>query len=169
MKNSYWLFGTRLRVLADQTNTGGRYDLIEGWFSPGTQTPLHRHAAYGEQVYVLDGEFTVWAGGRKAVLGPGDDFLIPAGTAHVVAATGDVPARALVVASPSGFARLITEAGTADDGRGEPPSAAPDMDRFLRVSAELGDELLGPPGTLPELDGRQSDRRSPASHEEMKR
>jgi quercetin dioxygenase-like cupin family protein len=52
---------------------------------------------------VLDGEFTVWAGGRKAVLRPGDDLLIPAGTAHAVAATGDGPARALVEASPSGF------------------------------------------------------------------
>src|SRR5262249_42468603 len=150
MKNSYWLFGTRLSVLADQAKTGGRYDLIEGWFSPGTQTPLHCHAAYAEQLYVLDGEFTVWASGRKAVLLPGDDLLIPAGTAHAVAATGDVPGRALVVVAPSGFARLITEAGTPDEESGVPPSAAPDMDVFLRVSAELGDEILGPPGTLPD-------------------
>ena len=150
MKNSYWLFGTRLSVLADQANTGGRYDLIEGWFSLGMQTPLHRHAAYTEQLYVLDGEFTVWAGGRKAVLRPGDDLLIPAGTPHVVAATGDVPGRALVVASPSGFARLVTEAGTPDEGGGVAPSAATDMDLFLRVCAELGDEILGPPGALPD-------------------
>ena len=104
MKNSYWLFGTRLTVLADQANTGGRYDLIEGWFSLGMRTPPHRHSAYAEQLYILDGEFTVWAGGRKVVLHPGDDLLIPAGTAHVVTATGDGPGRALVVASPSGLA-----------------------------------------------------------------
>jgi quercetin dioxygenase-like cupin family protein len=150
MKNTYWLFGTRLSVLADQANTGGRYDLIEGWFSPGTQTPLHRHAAYSEQLYVLEGEFTVWAGGRKAVLRPGDDLLIPAGTAHAVAATGDDPGRALVVASPSGFARLITGAGTPDEGGGALPSGATDRDVFLRVSAELGDEILGPPGAPPD-------------------
>ena len=84
------------------------------------------------------------------MLCPGDDLLIPAGTAHVVAATGDGPGRALVVASPSGFARLVTEAGTPDEGGGVPPSAAPDMDAFLRVGAELGDEILGPPGTLPD-------------------
>jgi len=52
-------------VLADQANTGGRYDLIEGWFSPGMRTLLHRHSAYAEQLYVLEGEFTVWAGGHK--------------------------------------------------------------------------------------------------------
>jgi hypothetical protein len=97
---------------------------------------------------VLDGEFTVWAGGCNAVLEPGDDFLIPAGTPHVVAATGDVPGRALVVASPSGFARRITEAGKSDDGSGVPPSAAQKMDVFLRISAELGDEILGPPAGL---------------------
>jgi quercetin dioxygenase-like cupin family protein len=150
MKNSYWLFGTRLSILADPANTGGRYDLIEGWFALRTQTPPHRHNAYSEQLYVLDGEFRVWLGGRKAVLRPGDDLLIPAGTAHAVGATGDVPGRALVVASPSGFARLITEVGTPDEGGGGPPSAAPDMDLFLRVSAELGDEILGPPGALPD-------------------
>jgi quercetin dioxygenase-like cupin family protein len=148
MKNAYWLFGTRLSILADRANTGGRYDLIEGWFSPGMQTPPHRHRAYAEQLYILDGQFTVSVGGRKIVLGPGDDFFIPAGTAHVVAATGDVPGRALVVASPSGFAYLITKAGTPDEGRGEPPSTDPDMDLFLRIAAELGDEMLGPPGAL---------------------
>jgi hypothetical protein len=46
----------------------GRCDLIEGWFSPGVQTPLHRHGAYSEQLYVLDREFTVWAGGHKVAL-----------------------------------------------------------------------------------------------------
>ena len=70
MKNSYRSCGTRLTVLADQTNTGGRYDLIEGWFSPGTQTPPHCHSACAEQLYVLDGEFTVWAGGARSYSAP---------------------------------------------------------------------------------------------------
>jgi len=99
---------------------------------------------------VLDGEFTVWAGGRRAVLRPGDNLTIPAGTPHVVATTGDGPGRGLVVASPSGFARLITEVGTPNGGNGAPPSAPPDMELFLRVSTELGDDLLGPPGALPD-------------------
>jgi quercetin dioxygenase-like cupin family protein len=158
MKNAYWLFGTRLSVLADQANTGGRYDLIEGWFSPGTRTPLHRHSTYAEQLYMLGGEFTVWVDRRKVVLRLGDDLLIPAGTAHVVAATGGVPGRALVVDSPSGFARLITEAGTPDEGSGVPPSAAPDMDLFLRVATELGDEILGPPRVLPDQAEIQTKR-----------
>jgi carboxymethylenebutenolidase len=150
MRKSYWLAGTRLSVIAGPAATEGRYDLVEGWFPAGTQIPPHRHRRYAEQIYVLEGEFTVWAGGRKAVLRPGDDVFIPPGTAHAWHATGDGPGRALVVASPSGFARLVTEVGTPDDGSGVPPSAPPDMDLLHRVSAELGDEILGPPGALPD-------------------
>ena len=42
MKNAYWLFGARLSVLAGQANTGGRYDLVEGWFSLLTKRRLQR-------------------------------------------------------------------------------------------------------------------------------
>jgi hypothetical protein len=59
MKNAYWLLGTRLNILADQANTGGRYDPVEGWFPSAVQTLPHRHCAYAEQFNVLDREFTV--------------------------------------------------------------------------------------------------------------
>ncbi|GAX46390.1 cupin 2 conserved barrel domain protein [Tolypothrix sp. NIES-4075] len=103
MAQSLWLFGSHLNIIADRTTTGGQYDLIEGYFLPGTQTPPHRHTRYSEQLYVLEGEFTVWAGENKVVLNAGESFLIPAGTPHVVAAL-DRPARGLVVAAPSAFA-----------------------------------------------------------------
>jgi quercetin dioxygenase-like cupin family protein len=148
MTRSYWLFGARLTVHAGHEDTAGRYDLIEGASLPGTQTPLHRHNCYSEQIYVLEGEFTVWAGEQTAVLHPGDIFIIPAGTAHAVATTGDGISRGLVVASPSGFARLIMETGTPDTG-GAPPAGPPDMALFDRICAEIGDEVLGPPGTRP--------------------
>jgi mannose-6-phosphate isomerase-like protein (cupin superfamily) len=149
MTRSYWRFGARLTVHANHEDTGGRYDLIEGRSLPGFQTPLHRHHRYAEQVYVLEGEFTVWAGEQKAVVRPGGVFTIPAGTAHAVPVTGSGPARALAVASPSGFARLIMEAGIPDTGDA-PPAGPPDMALFERIQAKIGDETLGPPGTLPE-------------------
>ncbi|MEH2353047.1 cupin domain-containing protein [Nostoc sp.] len=143
MAQSLWLFGTRLNIIADRTTTGGQYDLIEGYFPPGTQTPPHRHTRYSEQLYVLEGEFTVWASENKVVLNAGESFLIPAGTPHVVAALSNRPARGLVVAAPSGFARLIAAVGTQDE------TEAPDMALFDRISTEIGDEILGPPGALP--------------------
>jgi mannose-6-phosphate isomerase-like protein (cupin superfamily) len=148
MSRSFWLFGARFTVHANHEDTAGRYDLIEGGGPPGFQSPLHRHNRYAEQFYILEGEFTVWAGKRTAVLRAGDVFTIPIGTVHTVAVTGSGPARALGVASPSGFARLIMGAGTPDTGRA-PPAGPPDMALFDRVCAEIGDETLGPAGSLP--------------------
>ena len=140
-----WFFGSRLRIVADHTMTGGQYDLIEGYFPPGTQTPLHRHTRYSEQLYVLEGEFTVWAGERKAVLTAGESFLIAPSTPHTIGVFSDRPARGLVVAAPSSFARLIAAVGMLDEA--EPP----DMALFEHLSTEIGDEILGPPGALPSV------------------
>jgi quercetin dioxygenase-like cupin family protein len=150
MRKKYWLNGHSVTILAGPAETEGRYDLVEGWSEPGVKVPLHRHGSYSEQIYVLEGELTVWAGSQKVVLRPGEDVFIPAGTAHTWAVTSEVPSRGLAVASPSGFVRLVMEAGTPDDGSGVPPSAPTDMELLGRVSAEVGDEILGPPGALPE-------------------
>lgn len=143
MMESFWFFGSHLTILADRTTTVGHYDLIEGYFPPGSQTPLHRHTRYWEHLYVIEGEFTVWAGRNKLVLSTGENFLIPVGIPYVVGALGDYPARGLVFAAPSAFARLITTVGTQEK------KETPDMELFERISAEIGDEILGPPGTLP--------------------
>ena len=143
MTQFLWLLGTRVRIVADHTSTGGRYDLVEGYFTPGMQTPLHRHTRYSEHLYVLEGEFTVWAGEKKAVLTTGENFYIAPSTPHTIGVFSDRPARGLVVAAPSSFARLIAAVGTLDE------AAVPDMALFERISAEIGDEFLGPPGTLP--------------------
>ncbi|MEH2092615.1 cupin [Nostoc sp. 'Peltigera membranacea cyanobiont' 213] len=143
MIQSFWLFGSRLTIVADHTTTDGKYDLIEGYFPPGTQTPPHRHTRYSEQLYVLEGEFTVWVGKNKVVLGPGESAFIPMGTPHVVAALSDRPARGLVVASPSAFAHLVEATGTLNENE------ETDLALFMRVSSEIGDETLGAPGDIP--------------------
>ncbi len=143
MTQSLWFLGARFNIIADAATTGGQYDLIEGYFPSGIQTPLHRHTRYSEQIYVLEGEVTAWAGEDKAVLNAGESFLIPLGTPHVVGSVSDKPARLLVVAAPSGFAQLIAATGTLTET--EPQ----DMVLLERMAAEIGDELLGPPGALP--------------------
>jgi quercetin dioxygenase-like cupin family protein len=153
MRTSYWLFGNRLIILASHADTEGRYDLVENVSPPGAQVPPHRHTRYSEQLYVVEGKLTARVGEREVVLRHGETVLIPAGTPHSLAFTGDGQTRVLVVASPSGFARLVTEGGTPDEGQGMPPAASFDMDRFLRVAADLGDEILGP-GGLPTDAGR---------------
>ncbi len=143
MTQTLWFLGARFNIIADATTTGGKYDLIEAYFPPGRQTAPHIHTRYSEQIYVLEGEFTVWAGENKAVLHTGESFLISPGTPHVVGSLSDQPARLLVVAAPSGFAHLVKAVGTLDQ------TAPPDMELFRRICAEIGDEILGAPGTLP--------------------
>jgi hypothetical protein len=95
------------------------------------------------------GEFTVHTDTGVVVVGPGESHFISKGTQHVVAATSDVPARALTVASPSGFAKLIRELGTSErPGDVMNPKV---LEKFMQLSEELGDEILGPPGALPAL------------------
>jgi mannose-6-phosphate isomerase-like protein (cupin superfamily) len=159
MKKAYWLLGSRLAIVAGPTETDGRYDLIEGWLPAGAQIPPHIHHRYSEQIYVLEGEFTVWLGRRKVVLRAGDDILIPMGVPHAPFVTGTGPGRALTVASPSGFAHLISEVGTPDDGSGVPPTTPIDMELLHRISAEIGDEILGPAGALPEEVAQSGGRR----------
>jgi len=65
--------------------------------------------------------------------------------------TGDGLERGLVVALPSRFAPQVTEVGVPNDGSGVPPPTPADMALLHRLSVELlGDEILGPPGTLPD-------------------
>jgi quercetin dioxygenase-like cupin family protein len=144
MNNAFWLLGTHVQILADRAATDGRYDLIEGTFLPGVATPLHRHTTYSEHLYVLEGEFTVHTETTTVVLKPCDSFHIPQGVAHTVV-SGPAGARGLVVASPSGFARLIQEAGTPAESASVLPTTPPDMEAFGRASLEIGDELVGPP------------------------
>ncbi len=146
------MFDNRLSILADHGDTEGRYDLVEGLVPAGFETSLHRHTRYTEHFFVLEGEITVWLEGRTAVLEAGESVLIPMGAAHAISVPGYGPARTLVVASPSGFARLISEVGIADGP--QPSPDAFDRGLFGRLSAELGDEVLGPPkGPAPRRDG----------------
>jgi quercetin dioxygenase-like cupin family protein len=148
MTRTFWMFGTRLTIHADHDATAGRYDLVEGHFPPGVETPPHRHTRYSELLYTIKGQLTVWVEGRTVAVPPAESLLVPAGAAHAVGATG--PTRSLAVASPSGFASLIAAVGTPDPETGDPPPPdAIDVATFERLSAEIGDEVLGPPGSRP--------------------
>ena len=68
-------------------------------------------------------------------------------TPHMIKA-GPRGARALNISSPAGFAELIERAAIPAAQAG--PDTELDVDRFVQVSTELGDVVLGPPGTTPD-------------------
>jgi mannose-6-phosphate isomerase-like protein (cupin superfamily) len=136
-----------ITVLTAGAETGGRFDVVMGTSQPHSATALHLHTRYEERVCVIDGELTVWVGTDRVPLGPGGFCTVPRNVPHMIRA-GPRGARALVISSPAGFAELVERAGTPARLAG--PATDLDVEVFMRVTTELGDVLLGPPGTRPD-------------------
>jgi quercetin dioxygenase-like cupin family protein len=151
MNPPYWLFGAHLRILIDAQLTHSNYDLIEGYFPPGLETPLHLHANYDELIYVLNGTFTVYSDSGTVTLTAGGHIFIPRNTTHAVVGSGEAANQALTVASPGGFARLVRTVGIPDLNEGIPPGETNDMGLFVQLAYEIGDVILGAPGARPVL------------------
>ena len=102
---------------------------------------------------MLSGSLNVWAGQEELTLLPGDFYAVPINVPHCMQA-GPEGARALQISSPAGFAELVARAATP--ARLATPETALDADLFMTVTTELGDVVLGPPGTTPaDLDQSQ--------------
>jgi mannose-6-phosphate isomerase-like protein (cupin superfamily) len=135
-----------VRMLTIGEETEGRHDFTDTVLSAGAMTPLHLHTRYDERFWVVTGSMTVFAGPDTVALGPGDYYAIPMRVPHAIHAGPD-GARSLQISSPAGFAELVARTGTpAHLATAETEF---DTERFATVSAELGDVILGPPGTTP--------------------
>ena len=65
------------------------------------RAPAHRHDAYEETVYGLEGALTWTVEGTPITVGPGEALCIPRGAAHRFDNLGAVDAKALIVATPA--------------------------------------------------------------------
>ena len=135
-----------VRILTTGEQTSGRHDLVDAFQLPDTATPLHLHTRYEERLFVLEGECTLWVGPDMVQLRPGGYYAIALNTPHAIKA-GPNGCRSLLITSPAGFAELIARAATPARLAG--PDTEIDLEIFTSVSAELGDQILGPPGMLP--------------------
>jgi quercetin dioxygenase-like cupin family protein len=127
--------GCRVRVLA--SGEIGVVDMLE--VPAGHMPPLHVHHNEGEGFYLLDGELTLFIPGKEVTLRAGEYFSAPRGVPHTYR-VGDAPARWLIISSPSGFERFVTE--VAEGAITDPAELAETAGRF-------DIEILGPPGMLP--------------------
>ena len=56
----------------------------------GGHTPLHQHP-YEHEIYVMEGQGTVWREGREVTIKPGDVLFVPADEQHQFKNTGAQP------------------------------------------------------------------------------
>lgn len=149
MNNNFWLLGIHRHIVADGQTTNDQYDLIEGISPCGVETPPHIHNQYVETEYVLEGELTIYTDTETVVLTSGEGFTIPKGKPHCLSATGIGMTKTITVFSPGGFAQVIRTAGIPGEISAGSPVKKTDMELFNRLSGEIGDVTLGPPGTRP--------------------
>jgi quercetin dioxygenase-like cupin family protein len=143
----------RATILTTAAETDGRHDLTDSVLPAGATVPLHLHTRYEERLFVVSGSMTVWAGPDKLTLRAGDYHHVPMNVPHTFQASSE-GARAINISSPAGFAETITRAGTP--AHLATPDTEFDLDLLMAVAAELGDVVLGPPGTTPaDLDQRE--------------
>lgn len=142
-----WFFGGLTTIKADGAGTGGRAMVTEQLAPRGSGSPLHVHHAEDEWFYVLDGELTLWVGGTTVVAQAGAFVFGPRDVPHTFVVSSET-ARFLLVTQPAGFEGFIRALATPASAPELPsgPAEAPDMDAVLRVAAEHGLEILGPPG-----------------------
>jgi mannose-6-phosphate isomerase-like protein (cupin superfamily) len=78
-----FLLGEEIRftVLVSADETGGRFDLLDGYKAPGAMSPLHLHERYEERVWVVSGELEVWAVDQHRVRARATTSVAPGGGA----------------------------------------------------------------------------------------
>lgn len=144
-----WFLANLVRVQVGSEDTGGAWCMVELWGPKGDMPPLHVHHRENEAFHVLEGELTLITAAGETRLREGESTVAPRGVPHVYRVESD-RARWLVVCSPSGFERFVTEA--AEPARAPTlPTGGPAADpkRLAALAASHRIEILGPPGTLP--------------------
>ena len=90
-----------IRSLLDRTNSSAtNLSLAEATVMPGQATEPHRHPRSEEIYYILSGRGRMVLGDEAREVGPLDAILIPPGTRHTIANTGDEPLVFLCCCAP---------------------------------------------------------------------
>ena len=145
-----WFIENLAYVHIDGEQAAGAYHLGEVVGREGDMPPLHVHHRDDETFYVLDGEITLFVGDQRITLVEGQAALAPRGVPHAYRVESNT-ARWLVINSPAGFERFVRAISQPADREELPPVGRPfDPSALAQAAAEVGIEILGPPGALPE-------------------
>ncbi len=142
------LLGVQMKILLSSSDTGGQFSLVEGTVPPGGDGGLHAHLREDESMHLLEGRLEVTIGDKAFDLRPGESYFAPRGIPHRLRNRGSIPARGLVIMSPSRFDEFIARAAVPlVDGEAPPPSEAPtaeQLQRLLVLAQQFGIEILDP-------------------------
>lgn len=132
--------GDLYTFLAVGGDTAGSYAIWEAVVPPGGGPPPHVQSREDEGFYILEGEMTFLADGRKVTAGPGGFLNVPKGVLHTFKNESGADARMLILVAPAGMERMFEEAGTPVDGgstRPQPPTPE-EMEKMGSIAPKYG-------------------------------
>ena len=150
LADAWWKSG-RVIIKAGPAETGNAFSQLVMDEPRGSGTPIHIHHNEDETFYILEGQVTIFSDDERIDLEAGDYCFVPRGAVHAYLVRSE-RARMLVTISPSGTEQLFVSLGVAVTGS-EPPTETtmPPMPELVRLFAQYGTEILGPPPSLDDL------------------
>jgi len=130
--------GAVYAVKACGSVTAQAYTLIEVHVEPGGIMPSHRHAAFEEGIYVLDGSVRATLDGETYEATAGSFLIIPWGLPHKIRNVEASTARLLLLSVPGGvedYYRAACSPVSNDRWRDDPE---PDLKRLRTVGLRFG-------------------------------
>src|SRR5690349_701876 len=99
---STWYMGSLLTFLAESSDTGGGFALLEAAMKPGNEPPPHLHEREDELFYLLDGKMDVYVGDEAFELRTRGCVFIPRLSPHGFIIRSP-RLRALILVQPGGI------------------------------------------------------------------
>ena len=135
-KQPYNVFGMPVYLKTGGSDTNEQFSMFTAEHVKNQGPPLHRHNI-DETFYITAGEFLFQIGDERYTAEAGDTLFIPRNTPHAYLTLSN-QGTLLFVVSPSASVELLFDFYNSFDG-------TTPMDEVVRVSAELGCPILGPP------------------------
>jgi mannose-6-phosphate isomerase-like protein (cupin superfamily) len=140
-----WFADNHMTIKARAADTGGAYGLLESHVRAGSGPPLHVHHREDEAFWILGGELTVVCGGEELRAGPGSYVFLPRDVPHTFKVTSATDAHLLTLLSPGGGEQFFVAGGVPAESAGLPAHNVTDIPTMLRIAADYGTEIVGPP------------------------
>jgi quercetin dioxygenase-like cupin family protein len=130
--------GAVYAVKACGSVTANAYTLIEVHVDPGGIMPSHRHAAFEEGIYVLDGSVRATLDGETYEATAGSFLIIPWGLPHEIRNVEASAARLLLLSVPGGVEDYYRAACSPVSNDRWRDDSEPDLERLRTVGLRFG-------------------------------
>jgi len=130
--------GVTYIIKACGPTTSGAYTLIEIIIEPGGIMPSHRHAAFEEGIYVLEGKVDAILNGETYDAVAGSFLIIPWGLPHEIRNSADRLARLLLLSVPGGVEDYYRAACRSTSAEHAPQIFDADVQSLTQVGLRFG-------------------------------